>query len=779
MARLRVPSANQSAVATPSTETRAPRSQKSSQKPALSTRSTSTHEQDEPAPMPKTSKRELRYMDTSFQDSENTPFKPKAPSPVKPLSPRKQRVLGPIGSNSRLLRKLSDETLASPEKKDKRERRVRSGTADVDVVKKQRLMYAKSLAKSVAGRRANKGRIDVVGLPEVRREEQVEVRDVQEEDGDVDMDVDVDVDGEAETSLWCGDEQDVEPELAQNQEVEERTEAEEEDEEEDDDDEPVVFVRQRQRQVRSRAVQSDTEDEEEDQLEEAKRRTHLPSPESMDHEAAQEPVVEEPKPLVSMRPPFKKGHSTISNWAQEVIDLTNSPEPPASFILPPPNRARTASFAASSRPTSSDSNAAMAVLTYSPTPTKQRSPCKAPPLVRPITPPALPASPSKLVSPSKKKPLVPKAPDLRPSLDTFWNPEVVNDWNDRHAPSKPLVSPKKQKWREDIVKMMEGVNLEDNNSSSGEDIKPPTTSPKKKQDPKRTTTTTTTTNPPKKSPTEPSTKELRAQRKDFATRKHDLATTFLTTLDTTISSGRIAALSHSTGGIKLLWSKTLKTTAGRANWRREQLRIRCGPHPNDFRVEIRHHCSIELAEKVIDDEERLYNVLAHEFCHLTTFMISDVRNNPHGAEFKSWGRRATAAFADRGVEVTTKHAYQIEYKYIWECVACGYEFKRHSKSVDPGRHSCGRCKGGLVQTKPTPRATGEGKGGKSEYQVFVKEHFADVKRGLEGRGLDAQMGRVMEEVARQYREMKAESARVVGEEAGGGGLEEALGGLRI
>lgn len=357
MARLRVPSTNQSTVGTPATETRTPRARKISQKTTHEVRSLSTQENEEPSHALKTSRRELRYMDTSFQDSENTTLKPKAASPVKSLSPRKQRVLGPIESNSRLLRKLSDESLASPEKKDRKERRVRSGTADIDVVKKQRLMYAKSLAKSVAGRRANKARIDVVGEPEVRSEEQIEVKRVEE--GDVDMDMGPD---EVETSLWCGDEQDVAPEQvqAQEQEVQERIESEEDDE----DDEPVVFVKQRQRRVQNRVVQSDTEDEEnDDEIEEAKRRAHRPSPESMIDEAIKEPAKEEPQPLVSMRPPFRKGHSTISNWAQGVIDLTDSPEPPASFILPPPIRARTASFAASSRPTSSDSNAPLAVLT--------------------------------------------------------------------------------------------------------------------------------------------------------------------------------------------------------------------------------------------------------------------------------------------------------------------------------------------------------------------------------------------------------------------------------
>lgn len=321
---------------------------------------------------------------------------------------------------------------------------------------------------------------------------------------------------------------------------------------------------------------------------------------------------------------------------------------------------------------------------------------------------------------------------------------MVNEWNDKHSPSKPLFSPRKQKLFEQLEKQVKAISLSDSDSDTS--YQSPTTSPSKKK----------IKSPTKKGSSgfsSPSVAEVRAQRKDFAARKHAIAEAFLTELDNTITNGRIASLSQATGGIKLVWSKTLKTTAGRANWRREQLRLRTGLTPSDFRTEIRHHCSIELAEKVIDDEERLYNVLAHEYCHLTTFMISEVRNNPHGAEFKSWGARVTRAFTHKGVEVTTKHSYKIEYKYVWECVACGYEFKRHSKSVDPERHSCGRCKGRLAQTKPTPRGAGKGdeKTRKSGYQAFVKEHFAKVKKGMQERGEDAQMGKVMEAVAKQYR----------------------------
>ncbi len=155
---------------------------------------------------------------------------------------------------------------------------------------------------------------------------------------------------------------------------------------------------------------------------------------------------------------------------------------------------------------------------------------------------------------------------------------------------------------------------------------------------------------------------------------------------------------------------------------------------------VLHHASIELAEKVIDDEHRLLNVVAHEFCHLANFMVSGVTGNPHGKEFKAWAAECSRHFGNRGIQVTTKHAYEIDFKYVWACEACATEFKRHSRSIDPARHRCGACRGMLKQTKPKPRGTGlqsagtVGGGGTaatpgpSAYQIFMKEHMAVVRR---------------------------------------------------
>ncbi|KAK0101518.1 hypothetical protein ONS95_006686 [Cadophora gregata] len=318
------------------------------------------------------------------------------------------------------------------------------------------------------------------------------------------------------------------------------------------------------------------------------------------------------------------------------------------------------------------------ILSYSPSENKIRNGAKE---TQFVTPPGSPdLKPNRLQSPRKQFPRIPSTPH-RPSMDEFWQQDVVNDWNDEYSPQKN--SARKSKASEDARRA----------------------------------------GSPKKRPVKQG-GAAREAKKAFSQSKNSLAESFLMELDTKITNGEISKLSASTGGVKIIWSKKLNTTAGRANWKRET--IKSSASASDGKTTYRHHAAIELAEKVIDDEERLLNVIAHEFCHLANFMVSNIKTNPHGKEFKAWAAKCSRHFVDRGIEVTTRHNYAIDYKYIWECQSCGTEFKRHSRSIDPTRHQCGSCKSKLVQTKPLPRAnTGTAKF--SEYQLFMKENMRRLK----------------------------------------------------
>ena len=145
-------------------------------------------------------------------------------------------------------------------------------------------------------------------------------------------------------------------------------------------------------------------------------------------------------------------------------------------------------------------------------------------------------------------------------------------------------------------------------------------------------------------------------------------------------------------------------------------------------------------------------------------MISGIKTNPHGKEFKGWAKKVSAKFGSRGIEVTTKHSYEIDYKYVWECENCGMEFKRHSKSIDLTKHRCGACKSLLVQTKPVPRGPAKegAKTGLGEYQTFVKENMGILRSENPG----SPQKEIMGLVGKRYKEFKAAKVLEGGVEKG-------------
>ncbi|OBT53660.1 hypothetical protein VE04_06073 [Pseudogymnoascus sp. 24MN13] len=96
-------------------------------------------------------------------------------------------------------------------------------------------------------------------------------------------------------------------------------------------------------------------------------------------------------------------------------------------------------------------------------------------------------------------------------------------------------------------------------------------------------------------------KALIERKKKFNENKHAIALSFLHELDSEITDGKVSALAASTGGISIIWSKKLNTTAGRANWKREAIRSRPLSPSLPPTTIYRHHDSIEPAEKVIDE----------------------------------------------------------------------------------------------------------------------------------------------------------------------------------
>ncbi len=328
------------------------------------------------------------------------------------------------------------------------------------------------------------------------------------------------------------------------------------------------------------------------------------------------------------------------------------------------------------------------------------------------TPPSSPRKTLKSLLSPNKGPRIPTTPH-RPSMDAFWDPDVINEWNEEYSPRK-TTKPQHCTGDDELE-----VGL--------------STSPDKGSQLIRNS-------------------QKHETKKSFISKKNYIAEKFLRELDEKITNGKVSEMAAPTGGIKIIWSKKLNTTAGRANWKRETMRsTRDADGKPETNITYRHYASIELAEKVIDDEERLLNVIAHEFCHLANFMVSGIRNKPHGREFKSWAVKCSEQFGDRGIYVTTKHSYDIDYKYVWQCTNCDTAFKRHSKSIDPSKHQCGSCKSKLVQIKPVPCANAKPSG----YQLFMKENLRKLKEQNPG----CPQKEIMTMLGKIYQENKASKLR--------------------
>lgn len=152
---------------------------------------------------------------------------------------------------------------------------------------------------------------------------------------------------------------------------------------------------------------------------------------------------------------------------------------------------------------------------------------------------------------------------------------MINDWNDQYSPRKTPHSERSRR----LISISEDDESEP--SPSGSPRRSPIKSPVKKD------------------------KEEIQRRKLFNEKKNGLAASFLKDVDEKTTNGQITALAASSGGIHIVWSKKLRSTAGRANWRRETLRTK-NPDGTVSTTTYRHHASIELAEKIIDDEGELH-----------------------------------------------------------------------------------------------------------------------------------------------------------------------------
>jgi len=131
---------------------------------------------------------------------------------------------------------------------------------------------------------------------------------------------------------------------------------------------------------------------------------------------------------------------------------------------------------------------------------------------------------------------------------------------------------------------------------------------------------------------------------------------------------------------KLHWNKRLLTTAGRAKWHRSRDGVQT--------------TEIELAEKILDCNERIRNTLSHEMCHLATWIIDKDIKQGHGKLFKIWASKVMKSHPE--INISTRHNYEISHPYQWKCQKCAKIYGRFSKSIRPDECVCGVCKEGKL-----------------------------------------------------------------------------------
>lgn len=96
------------------------------------------------------------------------------------------------------------------------------------------------------------------------------------------------------------------------------------------------------------------------------------------------------------------------------------------------------------------------------------------------------------------------------------------------------------------------------------------------------------------------------------------------------------AFRNALSSVTVTWSNKLNTTAGIT-----RMKGRLGTEYASSRV-----ATIELATKVIDNEERLRSTLLHEMCHAAMWLVDGVHKPPHGKCFKKWANISMAKVND-------------------------------------------------------------------------------------------------------------------------------------
>lgn len=150
--------------------------------------------------------------------------------------------------------------------------------------------------------------------------------------------------------------------------------------------------------------------------------------------------------------------------------------------------------------------------------------------------------------------------------------------------------------------------------------------------------------------------------------------------------------------IDIVWSRRLTSSAG-------MFVSRAGPrtataHCFASRRGIRLSAPL-LCRASAQAGQELIGTLAHEMIHQWQFDVLKRRPN-HGPDFS----RKMHVMNQDGLGITIRHdladAVRSLIKYAWRCLRCGRRYERQRRTIRPGRHQCGACRGALKEIPKRP-----------------------------------------------------------------------------
>ncbi|MBX3303672.1 MAG: SprT-like domain-containing protein [Nitrospira sp.] len=152
--------------------------------------------------------------------------------------------------------------------------------------------------------------------------------------------------------------------------------------------------------------------------------------------------------------------------------------------------------------------------------------------------------------------------------------------------------------------------------------------------------------------------------------------------------------SGSLPSIAILWSPRLTSSVGMFTSRGGP-RTSIGRGSREIRLSL--PLFVRLDNRTPYAEQELLNTIAHEMIHQWQFDLLK-RRPDHGLAFL---RKMTEMNRTGEMAITTYHSLEQEVlalsRFAWRCTDCGRTYRRQRKTIQPGRHRCGVCRGSLVE----------------------------------------------------------------------------------